>query len=139
MNKRNILITFSPKFENVDITRAAIQGICREIYPAAESEAKISELCLAATEAMNNAVEHSGARKIEVEVLAEENAIVLKFISRGEKFDPTVKVSFPDLDQPEALPEGGFGCAIIREMVDLWEYEYIDGRNVLTLIKYFRK
>lgn len=137
MNKRKILITFDPKFENVDLTRAAIQGICREINPAAESVSKISELCLAATEAMNNAVEHSGVKKINVEVLADENGIVLKLTSKGEKFDPTVNVLFPDLDQPTVLPEGGFGRAIIREMVDLWEYEYIKGRNVLTLKKCF--
>jgi anti-sigma regulatory factor (Ser/Thr protein kinase) len=137
LNKRKILITFNPKFENVDLTRAAIQGICCGIYPAAESGPKISELCLAATEAMNNAVEHSGAKNITVEVLADENTIVLKLTSKGEEFDPTANVSFPDLDQPTVLPEGGFGRAIIREMVDLWKYEYIKGRNVLTLKKCF--
>lgn len=135
MGKRKILLTFSPTFENVDMARAAIQGICRGMYPAVESESPVNEFCLAATEAMNNSVEHSGADMLELELLVEENRLVLKLTALGEKFDPTADVAYPDLDDAAGLPEGGFGRAIIREMVDSWEYEYINGKNILTLIK----
>lgn len=139
MGERKLTITFESDFKNVDMARAAIQGICRGIYPAAESESQINEFCLAATEAMNNAVEHSGANMIEMELLAGENEMALRLSANGEKFDPTAKVSYPDLDSPDGLPEGGFGRAIIREMADSREYEYINGKNILTLKKCFLK
>ena len=129
--KRKIAIAFEPTFENVDMAREAIMGICREI--GAESFAV--DFGLAITEAMNNAVEHSGAEKVEVEFVADTSGVVFKLLTKGEKFDPTVNVSMPDMDDDSELPEGGYGLAIIKEIVDSVKYEYIDGKNVFTFEK----
>lgn len=133
MEERRLNITVKPEFENVDMIRSEIARLCRQAYPGKESV--IGDFCLAVTEAMNNAVEHSEAENIEIDFMAGENALSFRISTKGEKFDPTVKVSMPALDDDSELPEGGFGLAIIREMVDSVKYEYADGKNILALWK----
>ncbi len=135
MNERIISLKFKPLFENVDSARIAIHNACREQYLRPGSESLIGELLLAVTEAMNNAVEHSGTEEVEIEVIAGSQSVVFRMITAGERFDPTAGVAFPDLDAAEDLPEGGFGRALIAEMVDSVKYEYSGGRNILTLKK----
>ncbi len=124
-----------PTFENVDMVRRALMGFCRDSYRGEDAESRTGDLCLAATEAMNNAVEHSGAEKVEIEISADEAKVVFRIITKGKRFDPTVGVSMPVLGEGKELQEGGFGLAIIKEMVDSVRYEYVRGRNIMTLDK----
>ena len=126
-------------FKNVDAARIAVHNACRERYLQPGSDSLISELLLAVTEAMNNAVEHSGVKEVEIEVLAGPQSLVFRMITAGERFDPTAGVAFPDLEASEELPEGGFGRALIAEMVDSMKYEYRGDRNILTLEKNMTK
>jgi anti-sigma regulatory factor (Ser/Thr protein kinase) len=135
MDQRFISLKFKPVFENVDSARVAIHNACRELYLRPGSDSLIGELLLAVTEAMNNAVEHSGAKEVEIEVIADQQSVVFRMITAGNKFDPTAGVAFPDLDASEDLPEGGFGRALIAEMVDSVKYEYSGCNNILTLEK----
>ncbi|MBI5633966.1 MAG: ATP-binding protein [Nitrospirae bacterium] len=135
MDEKIITLKFKPVFENVDSARIAVHNACRERYQQPGSDPLISDLLLAATEAMNNAVEHSGAKEVEIEVIAGPQGIVFRMITAGDRFDPTAGTAFPDLDAAEELPEGGFGRALIAEMVDSEKYEYSEGRNILTLEK----
>ncbi|MBI5076106.1 MAG: ATP-binding protein [Nitrospirae bacterium] len=135
MDERIISLRFKPVFENVDSARVAVHNACREHYLQPGSDTLTDELLLAATEAMNNAVEHSGTEEVEVEVIAREQSLVFRLITAGEQFDPTASAAFPDLDADEELPEGGFGRALIAEMTDSVTYEYREGRNILTLEK----
>ncbi len=135
MDQRIISLKFKPVFENVDSARIAVHNACRDRYLQPGSESLIGELLLAVTEAMNNAVEHSGAEEVEIEVIAGSQSLVFRMMTAGERFDPTAGVAFPDLDDSEELPEGGFGRALIAEMVDSVTYEYREGRNILTLEK----
>ncbi len=134
MEKR-LSFQIAPSFENVDMVRKALKGLCQDTYSGAEAESRIGDLCLAATEAMNNAVEHSGAEKVEIEISADESKVVFRMMTKGEKFDPTAGVSMPVLGEGEELQEGGFGLAIIKEIMDLVRYEYVEGRNIMTLDK----
>ena len=135
MDEKIISLIFKPVFGNVDSARVAVHNACRERYLLPGSEPLIGELLLAVTEAMNNAVEHSGAEEVEIEVIAGDQSLVFRLITAGEPFDPTAGAVFPDLDAAEELPEGGFGRALIAEMVDSVKYEYRGGRNILTLEK----
>jgi len=134
MEKR-LSFQIAPNFESVDVVRIALQGFCRKNYRGAKAESRTEDLCLAATEAMNNAVEHSGAEKVEIEISADEVEVVFRIITRGKKFDPRVGVAMPVLEEGEALQEGGFGLAIIKEIVDDVRYEYVQGKNIMTLGK----
>ena len=137
MNNRKITIEFEPTFENVDIMRSAITGICQHAFPAPGSESLTMDFSLAVTEAMTNAVEHSGTNKVIIELTVAATAIIFTMMTNGVRFDPTAPVSFPDLSSPDDMPEGGYGLAIIREMVDRTAYEYRNGKNILTLEKTF--
>ena len=135
MAEKIISLKFEPLFKNVDEARTAVHNACRERYLQSGSESLINELLLAVTEAMNNAVEHSGGKEVEIELLSVPAGFIFRIITIGERFDPTAGIAFPDLDAAEELPEGGFGRALIAAMVDSMKYEYREGRNILTLEK----
>ena len=126
-----------PTFENVDAVRTAVEGLGRTHYPGAG--APLGDLLLAIVEAMNNAVEHSGAAAMEIEVTAWEGSLVFTLATAGEPFDPRAGAAFPDLDAPEGLPVGGFGRALMTSLADRVGYEYRDGKNVLTIEKRMTK
>lgn len=137
MKNCKLSIEFEPAFENVDIVRSAIAGISQHAFPAPELQSLTMDFSLAVTEALNNAVEHSGTNDIVIELTVTAAAMIFKMKTNGVKFDPTTPVSFPALSFPDDLPEGGFGRAIMNEMVDRMAYEYQNGKNILTLEKIF--
>ena len=65
-----------------------------------------------------------------------DDKVTISCIDSGRKFDPT------SVDEPNILKDsrdrklGGLGIFITRKFMDLMNYEYIDGKNVLTLVKY---
>jgi anti-sigma regulatory factor (Ser/Thr protein kinase) len=132
---KKLSFMMAPAFAGVDRVRSELKGLCDEAYAGPEAASRAEDLRIAATEAMNNAVEHSGADRIEVELIAGDTGMVFRLITPGKKFDPTENVAMPELGDDVLLPEGGFGLAIIRELVDVVRYEYVEGRNILTLEK----
>ena len=136
MDERKLRLTFDSDFKNVDIARAAIGGICRELSGSSAPESLVFDFSLAVTEAMNNAVEHSGAKSIEIEIVLTKGEILFRMFTEGDKYEPAKTASMPILDDDNQV-EGGFGLAIIQELVDKVDYEYLDNKNVLTLKKTF--
>lgn len=134
-----LAMKFEPLFDRVSEARLAVQDICKKHYPQPGAEPLLSELLMAATETMNNAVEHSGAKEVEIELIGEGHGLIFRVLTAGNRFDPPADVAFPDLDGPDGLPEGGFGLAIISEMADSVQYDYRDGKNIVTLTKYISK
>lgn len=132
---RTLAFQIKPDFAEVDLVRLALKKLCDEIYSGADAQPLTGELCLAATEAMNNAVEHSGADQLGIEIFANRTEVFFQIVTRGKEFDPWSDIAMPVLGDGEALQEGGFGLAIIKEIVDSVHYEYIDGKNVMTLVK----
>ena len=62
-------------------------------------------------------------------------AITLRFIDRGEPFDPR-KHADPDLSlPPEQWEAGGLGVLIVKRIMDTIEYSYEGGMNRLTITK----
>jgi len=134
MEKR-LSFQIAPDFKNVDRVRTALGRFLSENYRGPEAASRTDEISLAATEAMNNAVEHSGADQVEIEVFADEAMVVFQIITKGKQFDPTMPVSMPVLGDGKELQEGGFGLAIIRELVDDLKYRYVEGKNIMTFFK----
>lgn len=137
MADRKVTIDFEPSCENVDIARAAILGICHQRFPAPELEHLSMDFALATTEAMVNAVEHSETKKVVVALTVTATAVIFEMITDGVTFNPTTPVPFPDITSPDKTPEGGFGLAIMKGLVDRMTYRYENGTNVLTLEKIF--
>ncbi|MBU0676227.1 MAG: ATP-binding protein [Proteobacteria bacterium] len=133
--RNHMVLTLVPIFEEVDLARTTADEICREYYVAAGAQEVVGEFILAITEAMNNVVEHGKATSIDVELSAGRERIEYVIRSDGYPFDPTEAVVMPDVMDDDNLPEGGFGRAIILELMDEVSYEFSDGKNVLSLVK----
>lgn len=133
MDDCKLTMEFGAHFRNVDIARAALQGISVDCFGTDTGRA--AELIIAVTEAMNNAVEHSGSAAIKVEVIRDEKELKVLVISSGPPFDPTDAAA--ELVEEEILErdEGGYGLYLIRELVDSFAYEYRDSCNIWVLSK----
>jgi serine/threonine-protein kinase RsbW len=102
------------------------------------SDDAILDLQLAVEEAITNTIFH-GYRgvsgEVEIEILVTEEDTVVQITDRAPPFDP---LSVPDPDRVSDLSErrtGGLGIYLMRQVVDEVRYEYVNGKNVLTLIK----
>ncbi|NTV15180.1 MAG: STAS domain-containing protein [Desulfobulbaceae bacterium] len=133
--RNRFVLTLVPIFEEVDIARQIATEICREYYVGAGFQELIGDFLLAITEAMNNVVEHGKASQIDVELTALPDQVVYVIRSDGQPFDPTQDVAMPEMGGGEDLPEGGFGRALILELLDEVRYEFKEGKNVLRMTK----
>ena len=123
-----------PDFHAVDMAREDIDKLLAQSFQSGQSDMKRLEFCLAVAEAMNNAVEHSGADQIEVDLSIEGDDAVFHMFTRGDPFDPTGSTEMPEMND-EDLPEGGFGMAIMNQLADEIKHEHKDGRNTLRIRK----
>lgn len=135
MGQKELKFSFDADFGNVDLMRGAIKGICREVFSQYLEEDSLMEFCMAATEALNNAVEHAGGAVVEGAFIHDQGDFSLRLITQGEEFDSTLKAQYPDADHEDGLPDGGYGLAIMQELVDELTHEYRAGENILTLKK----
>ena len=77
----------------------------------------------------------SGNVTVRVEVSEEPLAVTITFMDDGKPFDPTKKTD-PDIKlSAEERNIGGLGIFMTKKMMDDVSYEYIDGKNILTLKK----
>ena len=64
-----------------------------------------------------------------------EKAVLITFIDSGVPFNPLER-SAPDTHIPlERRSIGGLGIHLVRKTMDGMEYEYRDGKNILTIRK----
>lgn len=62
-------------------------------------------------------------------------SVTVSFIDSGTPFDPLAK---PDPAKKRPLSQakkGGLGIFITKKLMDDVSYEYLDGRNILTIVK----
>ena len=62
------------------------------------------------------------------------NDAALTFTDEGIPFNP-LKAPDPDLEDPEEREEGGLGLFLVRRFSDRLQYEYSNGKNILTITK----
>ena len=70
-----------------------------------------------------------------VEVCFEKNdkEVILRFIDSGIPFNPLDRPD-PDTDfPPESREQGGLGIFIVKNMTNDIRYDYLDGKNLLTM------
>lgn len=133
MEERTLTMVFEAVFTNVDFARSALQGICAECFGTDRERA--SDITMAVNEAMNNAVEHTDATTVTVNITWSGQMLAVSVISAGSKFDPVEKAMALNEEDMLERDEGGYGLYIIRELVDRFEYEYTDSRNIWKLYK----
>lgn len=96
----------------------------------------INLINFAVDEIYSDIVRYSGADDATVSVAVEKERIVVSFADNGYPYDPTKKPDPGTSLSAEERKIGGLGFYIVKKTMDTVEYEYKDGCNVLTLIKY---
>ena len=77
----------------------------------------------------------TGPATLRVEVKPDGSAVIITFIDHGVPYDPLAKTD-PDITlSAEDREVGGLGIFLVKKSMDDIKYEYIGGRNILTIIK----
>ncbi len=77
----------------------------------------------------------SGKALIRVTTGSDPKSVTISFSDSGKPFDPTAKAD-PDITlSAEERDIGGLGIFMTKKIMDSVNYEYIDGKNVLTMKK----
>lgn len=78
-----------------------------------------------------------GQGDVTVDVTAGADGVTIAFIDSGTPYDPLSRPD-PDISLPAAeRPIGGLGIYMAKKLTDELIYEYRDGRNILTMKKFF--
>jgi len=133
MSEGTISIGFAADFSNVNMARAALNGVCADVF--GQDHERASDMVMAVNEAMNNAVEHTGSATVTVAITCTEQELGIFVISNGPPFDPVAASAELDEEDMMERDEGGYGLYLIRELVDRFEYEYRDAHNVWKMFK----
>ena len=73
---------------------------------------------------------------VTVTAKANENELKLSIIDEGKAFDPTAAADAETRLAVEERSAGGLGIYLFRQLMDVVNYERVDGQNILTLTKY---
>jgi anti-sigma regulatory factor (Ser/Thr protein kinase) len=96
-------------------------------------------LNLAIEEAVVNVMSYAYPRGTHGDVIIDlsvtDQQLTIAIIDQGMPFDPTSQVEADTSLSVEDRPIGGLGIYLVRQLMDSINYERIDGKNVLTLIK----
>ena len=77
----------------------------------------------------------TGPAIVRVEVRPDASAVSITFIDHGVPYDPLAKAD-PDVTLPTERREiGGLGIFLVKKTMDDVRYEYVNGSNILTIVK----
>jgi anti-sigma regulatory factor (Ser/Thr protein kinase) len=121
-----------PEISQLVILVDFLEEFCvRHDIPTADAHA----LTVSAEELFANTLNHSAtpATEIEFALAANSEAITATYSDDGSPYDPT---SRPAVDTTLSLDRrrlGGLGIHYIRKTMRRFDYEWRDGRNVITI------
>lgn len=125
-------ITDAPILERMGIFTKFAEDILKE---EAVYQGNIIKAQLAMDEILSNICYYSGAKMLTVGCAAEKGRIRLFFEDDGIPFNPLERPD-PDVTLPiESRTKGGLGIYLVKQQMDEVVYEYVDGKNRLTLLK----
>ena len=76
-----------------------------------------------------------GMATIRVEIGSDPLQIIITFIDNGKPYDPLKKAD-PDTSlSAEERQIGGLGIFMVKKSMDDVKYQYLDGKNILTISK----
>ena len=95
----------------------------------------ITQVNIAADEIFSNIARYSGASAAQVDCEVTSHRAVIRFLDDGTPYDPTAQKE-PDITlSSEERKVGGLGIFMVKKSMDRLSYEYMNGRNVLTIEK----
>jgi len=98
----------------------------------------IYKLRLAMEEILVNTINYSfqdqNEHDIYVKINCHEEKVVVEFVDDGIEFNPLNAPEPQDIPLEEKIP-GGVGIYLVKTMMDTFEYQRQDGKNILTISK----
>lgn len=128
--------TFAAKRENLLEINAFLEGILEGYNFDIKKQ---MQLAIAVEELFTNVADYAyGDAEGDVEVrvgLDDDGYVFISLINGGEQFNPWEKED-PDVKlPPEDRQIGGLGIFMVKQNVDKYDYEYKDGKNIVTIYK----
>ena len=77
----------------------------------------------------------TGYATVKVDVVKEPLYVEITFVDNGKPYDPLAKADPDTTLSVEDREIGGMGIFIVKKSMDAVNYEYKDGRNILTIKK----
>ena len=129
---------------NCDVSRVPeLNEFIRSIAERLEMDPTVTgQVQLAVEEAVVNVMNYAypeGKRGfVTIKAMSDGHELRLVVIDSGVAFDPTSKEKADTTLSAEDRPIGGLGIFLFRELMDSINYERVDGRNILMMIKNIR-
>ena len=102
-----------------------------------------SQIMLAVEEAVVNVMNYAypiGTQGyVAIDAIATEQSLKFVISDEGKAFDPTQRGEVDTTLTAEERPIGGLGILLVQQLMDTINYEYTDGKNVLTLKKDYQQ
>ncbi len=140
-NAKRIRLTVDSRLEEVFLVGLAVRGICA-YTSLSEIEASQMEGCV--VEVVNNAIKHSyhlqPGHEVDIAIALHPDRIEFSVSNTGEpmKAREAARMDF-DPKNVKALPEGGMGLYIIKNIMDEVTYQCREGVNTLSMCKRLNK
>ena len=130
-------LEIAAKRENLEKVISFINDLLKENGCSAKEQIKIE---VTVEEIFVNIASHAyapgtGNAVINAEVSGEPKTLTMIFEDGGARYDPVAKED-PDITLPISERKvGGLGIFLVKKNMDYVNYEYKDGKNILTLKK----
>ena len=130
-------LNIEAKTENLDQVLAFVVGKLEELDCPMKAQMQIE---IAVEELFVNIANYAynpevGPATVRVDVLDEPLSVVITFIDNGVPYDPLAKED-PDVEQTARNRQiGGLGIYMVKQSMDDINYEYKDGKNILSIKK----
>lgn len=118
------------------ITPEDVRQFLEEILTEADIPRSAAvRLYVAADEIVTNILHYSGAKTLDVCCCVTADDVAISFSDDGTPYNPLERED-PDVTlSAEERSIGGLGIFMVKNTMDDVKYEYLDGRNVLTVVK----
>ena len=130
-------LTVNAAVENIEVVTDFVNGELEKLNCPLKAQTQID---IAVDELFGNIARYAyspNIGKATVRFAAEENplAVTITFIDNGVPFNPLEK-SNPDTHlSAEERPLGGLGIFLVKKTMNLVEYSYENGKNILKIKK----
>ena len=132
-------ITVDATLDNLEVVR---NFVSEELESQGCSMKVMMQIEIAVEEIYVNIVHYAynpevGKATIRCEVTDNPMQVIIQFLDSGMPFDPLAKAD-PDITlSAEERGIGGLGIFMVKQSMDEVNYEYVEGKNVLTIKKTF--
>lgn len=131
-----IALSIDSCLKHVRLLSGALRGVAQDIGISSES---MSQLDLIMVEAVNNVIEHAyqmeAGHEVRVSLVHTPLQAELIISDDGRTMPEEVHTGTHEIQDPFALPEGGWGLSLIQAMADSFHYVTDEQGNHLHIIK----